>query len=1214
MARGWKIVLGLVLFSLIALATLPGWLGAALRPILRAQGITFDRYERDGYARFKLTGARYERPGLVITAAEVHADTPLLWLERRMRGGDSVISVDHWVLRYLPNSNPTAGPRVVTGLADLQRLLVRLAPTLHRWLPLAQLQAGELRGFTPEMTLARAEWRDSKLTVDGLHLAGRDWSVAIGAQPDASFSITVDALEKDLRTTVQWSAEEIKGTGTWWEQPLALTAAYEAHGWLPATANVTAEHWQLPAARVKLGAPYEMVRGDARASWRDGAFDLTMEATAEPGTGTKAPRFEAKAAAHGTLREFTLASLHLDAPFASATLTAPITFGFDHPLAASAAELIVKADLSKLPWFDAHGTAEGRVTVSGNATHARQVFALDFNGVSFRDVALEKAHVRGTLVWPELSVEQCDVTLDRTSSASLQGVLDLEQHTFARVTLEAKAGPSWFTRWLPANTTWAAGEISAKVSGPFDAAVHQGTLKFTGVKVRPLQPVAVDAEWTGTGTSVEILAARLGAGASKIELAGQLDAGGLLLRTFVLAPRGQPVWQLESPSRLAWSPSWQADGLTLAGPASRLTLKGHGGPDGSLELDSTGFDSDWLQDWIAVTGPHWTARTVQVRGHLDDGMLAFDAAVTAEIAMEPQPAEVKFVAAGDSQGIVLKELTVASAGRMLTQASGKLPWSWRVQPEIQLITDEKAPFELTASTDPDSPLWAVLAAYTGLKLERAEAKVALKGTLHDPAGEVQGHAARLGFSEGRFKFSLPEFEDLSLSLAAGRKEVKVTTFAAKLDGQTVQASGHLPMDDAHWQQLWHTPAAFDWSETTASVEIPDADLAVLSRHLPNLIAPKGRLRAKVELAPGGKLSGELHLADVSSRPLPPFSTLQEINADLVLSDRTLTVRNLTGKIGGEPVAIDGTVTFVPGGSPRLALGLKGRNLPLVRNTGLLIRNDVDLHALTDAAGVTRVTGTVTLRDCLVLANLGALLPTGQRGVTRQPPYFAVEADPFRSWTLSVEVRGPQAIRLRTTVFNGTASARFQLGGTLGEPRAVGELTVDQGQVLFPFAAFVVQQGTVRLREADPFHATVNLNATSQRRDYQLRLEVTGNLPSPVVALSSTPALEAEAALLMVMTGQPPNNEATTSSGGQRLALLGAYLGRGVFQDLGIGGEERLEISSGEQVSVQGRETYDFEYKLDSRWSLTGEYDRFDAYNAGLKWRVYTQESKPVEKK
>ena len=139
-------------------------------------------------------------------------------------------------------------------------------------------------------------------------------------------------------------------------------------------------------------------------------------------------------------------------------------------------------------------------------------------------------------------------------------------------------------------------------------------------------------------------------------------------------------------------------------------------------------------------------------------------------------------------------------------------------------------------------------------------------------------------------------------------------------------------------------------------------------------------------------------------------------------------------------------------------------------------------------------------------------------------------------------------------------------------------------------------------------------AMSQRRDYQLRLAVTGDLPTPVITLSSTPVLDSTDVLLLVMTGRPPTEDTQTSSV-QRVALLGAYLGRGVFEDLGFnGGEDRLEISSGEQVSQQGKETYAFEYKLNDRWSVEGEYDQFDSYNADLKRRIYIQESRPREKK
>ena len=54
-----------------------------------------------------------------------------------------------------------------------------------------------------------------------------------------------------------------------------------------------------------------------------------------------------------------------------------------------------------------------------------------------------------------------------------------------------------------------------------------------------------------------------------------------------------------------------------------------------------------------------------------------------------------------------------------------------------------------------------------------------------------------------------------------------------------------------------------------------------------------------------------------------------------------------------------------------------------------------------------------------------------------------------------------------------------------------------------------------------------------------------------------------------------------------------------------------------------RETYEIEYRMDDRFTLVGEYDEFDAYNAGVKWRMLTPKkenkpapapSKPAEKK
>jgi translocation and assembly module TamB len=303
------------------------------------------------------------------------------------------------------------------------------------------------------------------------------------------------------------------------------------------------------------------------------------------------------------------------------------------------------------------------------------------------------------------------------------------------------------------------------------------------------------------------------------------------------------------------------------------------------------------------------------------------------------------------------------------------------------------------------------------------------------------------------------------------------------------------------------------------------------------------------------------------------------------------------------VTVQGSIELPPGAAPRYALTLKGEGIPLVRRAGVLLRSDLDLRTESDAAGSPRIAGTVNVTDCFLLSDLRALLPSGEKGLARPAPYFSIETAPYDRWGLAVELRAAHTVRIRTALFDGTASARFTLGGTLGEPRAIGEASVDEGQVIFPFVNFDVQLGIVRLSAADPYHPQLNVNAIARRDNYDLRMEAHGAADAPVLTFTANPALVSEQVLLMVMAGQVPTQDLIASTGPQRLTRIGAYFGQTLIR--GLGGGDRLEVTSGERVSDKGHETYELEYKLNHRWSAVGEYDEFDEFNAGLKWRIYT---------
>ena len=282
-------------------------------------------------------------------------------------------------------------------------------------------------------------------------------------------------------------------------------------------------------------------------------------------------------------------------------------------------------------------------------------------------------------------------------------------------------------------------------------------------------------------------------------------------------------------------------------------------------------------------------------------------------------------------------------------------------------------------------------------------------------------------------------------------------------------------------------------------------------------------------------------------------------------------------------------------------------MPLSRQPETIIRSDLDLTLTKTNDSPAVISGNARLRDSFFLHDIADLAPGRVASPSRRPPYFSIEIQPLADWRLAVHVTGERFLKVRSTIFNGEVSANFNLQGTLKEPLALGDVRINSGLVRFPFANLKVQQGFVTLNSQDPYRPHLLVSAASEQSGYDLKLEVTGPADAPILQLSSTPPLSSEQILLMVTAGDLPREEHSLSTQ-QRAQTLALFVGKDLFARLGFGDEkeQRLTIHSGEQISEQGNPTYNVEYELTDRWSLVGEYDRFNAFNAGLKWRVYSK--------
>jgi translocation and assembly module TamB len=1208
-----RVQCGLAILALggAVVAALPWWLGPALHPLGRAYGVTFRAYERVGYARFRLEGVEWRRRRVAVTAARVETETPLVYGWRLLRGGDPPVTVADWqvtVAAPAAGPAPAAGAAPIDGVPALFRLGRRMAAGLRRWLPRATLRNGAVEWPGGRVALAGVDWRNGRLAVSGLQTRGQAADATVRPAAVWTIALRSAAPERSWGAQLHWSGATVDGVIALGLQPLRLKARFAEHGWVPEEAEATADQWSIAAGLVGLGAEYSRIQASGRIDWRAEHLEVALQTKAAPAKGGSAPPWDGQLEAHASRTALTVTRLHLEAPFVSAELSEPVRITFGRNGSVTPARLSFSADLSQQPWVEARGRVRGDITTAGPATEPSR---LDFH-VTGADLLWHGQVVRslaadGQLRWPQLRIDTLTLEHGSQDRLACHGSVDLQAKTLHDVVVQAHLSPGVLARWLPPGLEWAAMGVDAEVSGPIAAPEYRGTAAIKRAHWAPLQAMDLAVQWAGRGRTVEMMNVHATAGASTLQLDGTVDDRGATVRELRVTRNGSEAWSLAAPAHLQWTPALALAGFDLRGAGGgRLAAALTPGAEGTIKIVAAHVDPEAWRDWVVLPGPSWRIDQLQADGRVAAGRLAGAVRLTGLVRAQGQALAVRLAADSDGRKLHLTEMEVTDRDRPIVRASGNLPVWWEARPRPHWQMDPTAPLELTAATEPDAAFWEALAGRFGLKLTQPEAHLDIRGTIDQPRGTMHLAVSRLSDRRpGQAKWALPPVTDLAAQLQADGRVLKLESFAATIEGQRLSATGQLPLPLAGWLHSGRRPAAIDWRNASARVDVPGIDLAPFARRWPDLPLVQGRLQALVELAPGGRLTGEIRLTDGTSRPFGLTGIVQDINGDVALAGRRADVRSLTAAIGGEPVRVTGWAAWPAGGPPRLHLSLDGSNLPLVRTAGLLVRSDLALHAETDRAGLTHVTGAVTLRDCLVMQDLTALLPTGQRGITRQPPYFAVPVAPFDRWPLAVTVRGPQSVKIQTAVFAGTASPRFDLAGTLGEPRAVGELTVDQGQVFFPFATFNVQLGSLRLAEADPFRPQLNVEAVSERPDYELRLAVTGDPLAPDVALTSNPPLESSQLLLLVTTGQPP---ATGTSGAvstqQRLAGIGAYLGKGLLGGLGGGGAGRLTVISGNQLSEQGKATYEVDYRLGERWTLVGEYDQFDDYNAGLKWRIY----------
>jgi translocation and assembly module TamB len=921
------------------------------------------------------------------------------------------------------------------------------------------------------------------------------------------------------------------------------------------------------------------LEGGAEAEWNEGAFSIAARAAANP-IAAGAPAVNLFLEVDGDRKQWSVKSLDVEIPSGRIVLDHPISFGYGSRPAFSQAALDISADLAAVPLLHARGRLSGRMLL---------------------DAAAGKLPVATV----DLTAKEAAWNTIPLGDYSISGRCDFQNRSVSRLRVEASWTGSALRGWLPRGVTVSRIAATATFDGPWPALSHAGSARVEGLSIPCAHVDAASLRWRGSGIHLDAFEARMATGKTTLYVAGSASLSGAKITDLAFAPDGKEALRLTAPADISRSPRFTVSPFSLKGGASEIA-GAYSAASVSVRMNQ--IPSAWLRGVVDWQGPDFEISTATLLLNRAGNRMVFAVQAGAHLSVENESVALGLRADSDGNLIHLQELQAASATGILTEATGILPFHWDFSRK-HWIADPDASLKLHARVDRASRLWEVLAKRLGITLSQAVASIDIDGSLNAPVGKFHLAVLRLSAVPGRTSLKAPPLDHLDVEAHADRTSVVVDGLSASVLGQALSGSGRLPMSAINWQSLLEGRGAIPWEKAEAHLAIENADVGSFAPLLPPLLAPRGHVRLSIEIK-NGVWEGAIHLAALSLKPVAPVGLVQNITGDLVFSERTLLTKGLSAEVGGTKLTLDGMVMLPPGGKPIYSISLHGASIPLVRQASLLIRADLDLRAKTEA-GATQVSGRIAVRDAILLGELGDLMPNGKTGGLRPAPYFSITAPSFRDWRLDVTLAAAHSLRAQTAIFSGRGSAQFQLTGTLGDPRATGRLQIDHGQILLPFATFDVQFGAVRLNADDPLHPQIDVRASARRYDYDLRMVATGPADAPVLRFTSNPALPSDQILALVMAGQSPQTGGLVGTNNIQVENLGAYVGQNLYSGFsGRPSTNRLSVTTGQELSVSGKPTYEIEYRLGRHWWLTGEYDIFDDFNGSIKWRVYSKSGNP----
>lgn len=1224
----WVIAVLVVVF-----AALPVWFPWALRPVLNHYGIHFTEYERTSYFRFKAYDVTAQWGNTHLAIKQFECVLPTTWVWRKLSSGErgATFAVREGELFVGLTENATSSRN--GGVNETLDEIVQVAETLKRFSPVAELTNCRVLVDTNLVLLPTVLWRAQKLDAI-VKLPQQPGEVSVvgnfenSKSPRLSLTWNAHHLESQFNFTNAATVWALSGKALWFTNQATFTAEFAPVGWWPSRGQVESAQLRIPADALRLRG-YEELTANVVLTLVSNRFDVKTSGSVQPNAAFAADGFpEAKfeIAADGDTESVSVREFSIEAPWLRTELANAIGFTWRGELMAKPAEFRILADLSKLPGATMEGyvQGEGRVSPWVGKTPTLQ-FQLAATNVSVGEVEAEGIRMVGAFAFPQLSITEFSANLADNSKLSGRGALDVQRRELLQTNWKFSGG--FLNRFL-SGAIYSDLVGSGEVAGPLTNLTHNSEFAVTGLQIDKLKSIDAQARVSGKQLQLNAITGSLSARETMLAISGAADLSGFREQTVAATLTNVSLTCGKAANLTLQNPCELSFRIRTNAPGEKWTLvvgsfglaSAEQGISGSADLSWPGrgevklgvtniafssFSDFWANDFTNIAVKTFAADVGWSNGPVTGSVMA-----VATLTNESGQNFALQAAVAAHEVLSISQLRVETGYVPTLSVTGSVPV--RIlpgRPDGWLVWDADQRISLTGHWD-DSELrdFSVpLGKESRFSINQPELEFRIEGRPEAPEGSLRLAAHRIEWQSASNKLSIPPMENFQLRTELHPDGIELRTLTGRLDGQKVEARGVFPLSEADWKAFWEEKKLPDWSRAEGQLDLDQAQLEAFAKYLPRILAPEGQVTARLELKPGKQVGGLLLLTNASTYPLGSIAPLREISAVLQFDGQRATLERFRGRIGGQPISANGFVAIPNGRLKDYEVKLHGTNIPVARSPEFLLRGSFDVSLRGESNAPPLLAGKVTLHNGLFVQHASSRVWSRPRRPSVRPPYFSVTNEPLANWRMDLALLGDRFLRVRTPVFYGLLSANMQLKGTLSQPVLTGDLRADSGQIVFPFGGLEITQGYASFSGSDPQGPTLQINASGRNYRYEVGLEVKGPAETAAVSFSSTPPLTSEQILLMLTAGELPQTEfsfSTTSRAGQVVTFLGMDFYNQVFGS--NRGEDRLIIRSGEDISEEGKVTYSVEYRFTDRWSIVGEYDQYNAFNGGLKWRIYSR--------